>query len=76
MMDAHLRPYFSANTIQLEVDAALLSKAIEANDPVCKKLYVTFSIPPSAIAKSWFVSIRTSGISCFMISHRFSTLFV
>jgi hypothetical protein len=58
MMDAHLRPYFSANTIQLEVDAALLSKAIEANDPaVCKKLYVTLSIAPSVIAKSWFVSI-------------------
>lgn len=58
MMDAHLRPYFSANTIQLEVDAALLSKAIEANDPaVCKKLYVTFSIPPSVIAKSWFSTL-------------------
>lgn len=58
MMDAHLRPYFSANTIQLEVDAALLSKAIETNDPaVCKKLYVTFSIPPSAIAKSWFSTL-------------------
>lgn len=77
MMDAHLRPYFSANTIQLEVDAALLSKAIETNDPaVCKKLYVTFSIPPSAIAKSWLVSIRTSEVLCFLISHRFSTLFV
>jgi hypothetical protein len=77
MMDAHLRPYFSANTIQLEVDAALLSRAIEANDPaVCKKLYVTLSIPPSAIAKSWFVSIYTCGIPCFLILHRFSTLFV
>jgi len=77
MMDAHLRPYFSANTIQLEVDAALLSKAIEATDPaVCKKLYVTFSIPPGVIAKSWFVSLRVSAFPCFLISHRFSTLFV
>ncbi|KAG2036347.1 RabGAP TBC [Suillus americanus] len=58
LMDAHLRPYFSVNTIQLEVDAALLSRAIEANDPsVCKKLYVTFSIPPSAIAKAWFSTL-------------------
>ena len=66
MMDAHLRPYFSANTIQLEVDAMLLSKAIEANDPsMCKKLYVTLGISPGAIAKPWFVSERISEFHVF-----------
>ncbi|OAX37425.1 RabGAP TBC [Rhizopogon vinicolor AM-OR11-026] len=58
MMDAYLRPYFSANTIQLEVDSALLSKAIEANDPgVFKKLYVTLCITPGTIAKPWFSTL-------------------
>jgi hypothetical protein len=57
MMDAHLRPYFSANTIQFEVDALLLSKAIETNDPgVGKKLYFTLGITAEDIAKPWFVS--------------------
>ncbi|KAG1730110.1 RabGAP TBC [Suillus paluster] len=58
MMDAHLRPYFSANTTQLEVDASLLSKAIEVNDPgVCKKLYVTFGIQPGDLARPWFSTL-------------------
>lgn len=66
MMDAHLRPYFSANTIQLDVDAALLSKAIEANDPgVFKKLYVTLGITPVTIAKPLFVSRFFFGFRVF-----------
>jgi len=76
MMDAHLRPYFSANTIQFEVDAALLSRAIEINDPgVCKKLYVTLGITADVLAKPWFVSKRSSGRT-FLTNRRFSTLFV
>ncbi|KIJ15825.1 hypothetical protein PAXINDRAFT_76480 [Paxillus involutus ATCC 200175] len=58
MMDAHLRPYFSTNTNQVEVDASLFSKALEVNDPVlAKKLYVQLSITPASITWPWFSAL-------------------
>lgn len=54
MMDAHLRTYFSTNTIQIEIDASLFSKALEAIDPaLSKKLYVQLSISPASITRPW-----------------------
>ena len=56
MMDAHLRTYFSANTMQIEIDASLFSKALEAIDPaLTKKLYVQLSIAPASITRPWCV---------------------
>ncbi|OCH85594.1 RabGAP/TBC [Obba rivulosa] len=54
MMDSHLRPYFSSNPIQLEVDASLFSKAVEVNDAsLAKKCYVDMAISPVAICQPW-----------------------
>jgi len=54
MMDAHLRTYFAANTVQIEIDASLFSKALETIDPVLtKKLYVQLSIAPARITWPW-----------------------
>ncbi|KAF8436253.1 rab-GTPase-TBC domain-containing protein [Boletus edulis BED1] len=45
MMDAHLRSYFATNTVQIEIDASLFSKALEAIDPVLtKKLFSTLFV--------------------------------
>ncbi|KAI6129346.1 RabGAP TBC [Pisolithus croceorrhizus] len=58
VMDAHLRSYFSTSTIQIEVDAALLSKAVEFNDPALhKKLYVSLQMAPASITRPWFSSL-------------------
>ena len=47
--DVYLRTYFWTNTIQIEIDASLFSKALEAIDPVLtKKLYVQLSIAQAA----------------------------
>jgi hypothetical protein len=41
IMDTHIWPYFSASTTQIEVDAALFSRALEANDPqFARKVFV------------------------------------
>lgn len=57
-MDTHLRPYFSVNPIQLEVDASLLVKALEVLDSaLAKKLFVDMAIQPSAICRPWFTSL-------------------
>jgi hypothetical protein len=58
VLDTHLRPYFSANPLQLEVDAALFSKALEANDPaLVKKLFVQLQLSPAAVVKPWYACI-------------------
>ncbi|KAJ7184312.1 RabGAP/TBC [Mycena filopes] len=47
IMDSYLRPYFSSNTTQIEVDAALFSRALEANDAqVAKKVLLDMSCKP------------------------------
>jgi len=58
LMDTHLRPWFSKNTIQMEVDASLFSKALESNDAqVAKKLYVDLGLSQSAVCRPWFASL-------------------
>ncbi|KAN0082837.1 Rab-GTPase-TBC domain containing protein [Tylopilus felleus] len=64
MMDAHLRTYFSANTMQIEIDASLFSKALEAIDPaLTKKLYVQLSIAPASITRPWFSTLFVGSLS-------------
>ncbi|KAH7920391.1 RabGAP TBC [Leucogyrophana mollusca] len=76
MMDAHLRPYFSANTIQVEVDSALLSKAIEGNDAgVGKKLFVALGISPSSICRPWFSTLYVGSLPVDYL-HRIWDLFL
>jgi hypothetical protein len=60
VLDSHLRPYFSANPLQLEVDSALFSKALEVNDPaLVKKLFVQLQLSPAAICKPWYARISS-----------------
>lgn len=54
MMDTYLRPYFSASTIQMEVDAALFGRALETNETtLAKKILTDMSIPPTKICYPW-----------------------
>ncbi|KAJ7702253.1 RabGAP/TBC [Mycena rosella] len=58
IMDSYLRPYFSASTTQLEVDAALFSRALESNDAqVAKKVLLDMSINPVDICRPWFSTL-------------------
>ncbi|KZP21794.1 RabGAP/TBC [Athelia psychrophila] len=58
LMDLYLRPWFSVNTSQMEVDGSLFSKALEANDPpVSKKLYVDLGISQTAVCRPWLSSL-------------------
>ncbi|KAI0271259.1 rab-GTPase-TBC domain-containing protein [Gloeopeniophorella convolvens] len=58
LMDTHLRPYFSSNAIQLEVDATLFAKALEAADStIAKRLFTGMSIPPIRLCRPWFTSL-------------------
>ena len=69
IMDTHLRPYFSVGlpspsqnlgvrSTQMEVDAALYSRALEAIDsPVSKKIFVDLGILPGVICQPWFTSL-------------------
>ncbi|KAI9059860.1 hypothetical protein FKP32DRAFT_1579071 [Trametes sanguinea] len=51
LMDGHLRPYFS-NTVQLEVDASLFAKALEANDAAsAKKVFGDMAISPATVCR-------------------------
>lgn len=57
-MDSHIRPYFSANPIQLEVDASLLVKYLDSVDSaLSKKLFVDMAIQPITICRPWFTSL-------------------
>ncbi|THH15095.1 hypothetical protein EW146_g5336 [Bondarzewia mesenterica] len=58
LMDTYLRPYFSSNAIQMDVDASLFAKAVEAIDPsVAKKLFVDMGIQPVRVCRPWFSSL-------------------
>lgn len=57
LMDSYLRPYFSSSSSQMEVDAMLFSRALEANDPqVAKKVFTTMSLNPTAICFPWYAA--------------------
>ena len=79
LMDTHLRPYFSSNATQMDVDAFLFQKAVEAADPsVAKKLFVDMAIPAIRICRPWYVtrpavSVRPPVADFFRC--RFSSLF-
>jgi len=56
LMDSHLRPYFSSNAIQLNIDVSLFAKAMETIDPtIAKKLFADMAIPPICICRPWSV---------------------
>ncbi|KAJ7090321.1 rab-GTPase-TBC domain-containing protein [Mycena belliarum] len=58
IMDSYLRPYFSSNTTQMEVDAALFSRALENNDAqVAKKVLLDMSINPLDLCRPWFTTL-------------------
>jgi TBC1 domain family member 10 len=56
LMDLHLRPYFSSNAVQLDVDASLFAKAMETIDPViAKKLFTDMGVTPVRVCRPWSV---------------------
>lgn len=69
IMDTHLRPYFSVGlpssspnpsfrSTQMEVDAALYARALEAIDPhLSRKIFVELGILPGVICQPWFTSL-------------------
>jgi hypothetical protein len=81
-MDSHLRPYFSSNAAQLDIDASLFAKAMESVDPsIAKKLFVDMGIPPIRVCRPWsvsffFILFRQSVLIYGLIGIRFSSLFV
>jgi len=69
-MDTHIRPYFSlpipsssagpspTRSTQVEVDAALFSRALEANDPqLAKKIFVDMGILPGVVCQPWLSTL-------------------
>jgi hypothetical protein len=57
LMDSHLRPYFSSNSVQLDIDASLFAKALETVSPsIAKKLFVDMAIAPIRVCRPWSVS--------------------
>lgn len=55
IMDMHIPPYFSASTTQMEVDAALFSRALEANDSqVGGKVLVDMGVLPGRMCAPWY----------------------
>ncbi|KAJ3548368.1 hypothetical protein NM688_g5306 [Phlebia brevispora] len=58
LMDRDLRPYFSAHPVQMEVDASLFGKAVEANEPnIAKKVFIDMAIPPASLCRPWFTAL-------------------
>ncbi|KAF7294733.1 Rab-GAP TBC domain-containing protein [Mycena indigotica] len=63
VMDSYLRPYFSSSTTQLEVDASLFSRALEANDPqLGKKILVELGINPVDLCRPWFSTLFSDAL--------------
>jgi len=78
-MDSHLRPYFSSNAVQLDIDASLFAKAVETVDPsIAKKLFVDMAIAPIRVCGPWSESFFFhQGLLIYSsFGHRFSSLFV
>ncbi len=54
LMDTHLRPYFSSNSVQLDIDASLFAKAMESiHPPIAKRLFVDMGIAPIRVCRPW-----------------------
>ncbi|KAI9452123.1 TBC-domain-containing protein [Lactarius psammicola] len=58
LMDTHLRPYFSSNSVQLDIDASLFAKAMESvHPPIAKRLFADMGIAPIRVCRPWFTSL-------------------
>ncbi|KAJ7771629.1 RabGAP TBC [Mycena metata] len=58
IMNSYLRPYFSSNTTQIDVDTALFRRALEANDAqVAKKVLRDMSVNLAELCHSWFSTL-------------------
>ncbi|PCH32956.1 RabGAP/TBC [Wolfiporia cocos MD-104 SS10] len=58
MMDIHLRPLFSPQSVRLDVDASLFAKTLESLDaPLARRIFVDMALPPVSICKHWFTSL-------------------
>jgi len=65
IMDTHIRPYFSPSTTQMEVDAALFSRALEANDPqVVRKVFVDMGVLPGRMCAPWYATFLIAIDAC------------
>jgi hypothetical protein len=64
VMDTHIRPYFSSNSSQMEVDATLFNRVVESNDAqLAKKLYNQLGIEPMDVCAAWYVlTLRPSDL--------------
>jgi hypothetical protein len=57
MTDTHLRPYFSPNAVQMEVNAFLFSKVLEVHDPpLSKTILFDLGVTAAAFCRPWYVS--------------------
>jgi len=77
LMDTHLRSYFFVNAVQMDIDAALFSKALEVNDPrMARKVYVDMGMSPVAICRPWCVkNWNVRSLEADDIWPRFASLF-
>ncbi|XP_006457379.1 hypothetical protein AGABI2DRAFT_123249 [Agaricus bisporus var. bisporus H97] len=58
VMNTHIRPYFSSNSSQMEVDATLFNRVVENNDAqLAKKLYSELGIEPMDVCAPWFSTL-------------------
>jgi TBC1 domain family member 10 len=57
LMDTHIRSYFAAGQAQMEIDATLFGKAVEANEPAIAKVFVEMDIPPASLCRPWFTAL-------------------
>ena len=54
MMDLHLRAYFSHKSVQMEADAMVFGKIVEALQPqVAKRVFVDMGVPPLEVCRLW-----------------------
>lgn len=57
-MDLHLRAYFSHKSVQLEADALVFGKIVEALQPqVAKRVFVDMGVSPLEVCRLWYVSL-------------------
>ncbi|KAH7097871.1 RabGAP/TBC [Auriculariales sp. MPI-PUGE-AT-0066] len=58
LMESHLRGYFSAMPVQLDVDATLFAKAVDhADSALSIRLFADMHVPPVDLCQSWFLSL-------------------
>jgi len=69
IMDSYLRPYFSSNVAQLDLDATLFARALEVNDaPLARRILVDMSIPALTICRQWYITLRWVFHDCINVN--------